>query len=361
MHTVFSHIVQRRLSQENENVATEALAFVLRSHETAHNGMMKLLRGIDPHIPHLWFQTQQADGDSRPDMQGRDDEGQTHIIIENKFWAGLTEKQPVSYLRILAECSHPTILLFVGPEDRRETLWRELNQRLTNDAISRTGDADVGVFRIASTNAGPTLALTSWRALLDALEPDVADDKSARSDLLQLRALCEAADSDAFVPVSSGEVSDQRTPAFILQLNSIVQTSVDLAVTHGVLSVNGLRPQANWERIGRYARFQCNNGNVGVWFGIHFAYWKRHGITPLWLLFSDNDWGYPLEARPLLEPWAAREGVFTTFQNDELAVAIEIAFGEDKDQVVSRVLNRFMGIAEVVKVLKSKGVMPNDA
>ncbi|OPY00076.1 MAG: hypothetical protein A4E60_02492 [Syntrophorhabdus sp. PtaB.Bin047] len=360
MHTVFSHIVQRRLSQENENVATEALAFVLRSHESVHNGMMKLLRGLDPHMPRLWFQTQQAEGDSRPDMQGRDDEGRTHIIIENKFWAGLTENQPVSYLRMLAECTHPTILLFVGPEDRKETLWRELNQRLTDKAISGTGDTAAGIFRIASTSDGPTLALTSWRALLDALEPEVADDKSARSDLLQLRALCEAADSDAFVPVSSAEISDQRTPALILQLNTVVQTSVDLAVTHGVLSVNGLRPQANWERIGRYARFQCDNGNVGVWFGIHFGYWKKHGITPLWLLFAGNDWGHPLEVRPLLEPWAAREGVFTTFQNDELAVAIEVASGEDKDQVVSKILDRLMGIAGVVKAMKSKGTVPDD-
>jgi hypothetical protein len=135
---------------------------------------------------------------------------------------------------------------------------------------------------------------------------------------------------------------------------------VDLAVTHGVLSVNGLRPQANWERIGRYARFQCDNGNVGVWFGIHFGYWKKHGITPLWLLFAGNDWGHPLEVRPLLEPWAAREGVFTTFQNDELAVAIEVASGEDKDQVVSKILDRLMGIAGVVKAMKSKGTVPDD-
>lgn len=350
METVFSHIIQKRLSQENENVATEALAFVLRSYEAAHYGMMKLLRGIDPHMPHLWFQTQQTDGSNRPDMQGRDDEGKIHILVENKFWAGLTENQPVSYLRILAEYPQPTILLFVGPEDRKETLWRELHQRLVENEISAEKSATVGIFRIVSTSAGPILALTSWRALLDALEPEVADDKTARSDLLQLRALCEAADSDAFVPISSAEVSDQRTPAFILQLNAVVKTSVDLAVTEGLLTVNGLRPQASWERIGRYARIPI----VGIWLGIHFDYWKKHGITPLWLLFSGSDWGRALEVRPLLEPWAAKEGVFTTFQNNELAVAIDIATGEDKDQVVRKVVDRLKGIAEVLKVLKPR-------
>ncbi len=357
MQTVFSHIVQKRLSQENENVATEALAFVLRSHEAAHNGMMKLLRGVDPRMPRLWFRTQQTDGNNRPDMQGCDDEGQTHVFVENKFWAGLTENQPVSYLRILAECTQPTILLVVGPEDRKETLWRELNQRLVADNISVTMDTAAGIFRIVTTSAGPTLALTSWKALLNALEPEVADDKSARSDLLQLGALCEAADSDAFVPISSAELSDQRMPALILQLNAVVKTSVDLAVTEGLLTVNGLRPQASWERIGRYARFL----NSGTWLGIHFEYWKKHGITPLWLIFGQDDWGRALEVRSLLEPWAAKEGVFTTFQTD-FAVAIDVALGQDKDQVVRKIVDRLKGIAEVLKVLepKLKPVEPTD-
>jgi hypothetical protein len=42
METVLSHIVQRRLSRENENVATEALAYVLHYSKAARNGMMKL-------------------------------------------------------------------------------------------------------------------------------------------------------------------------------------------------------------------------------------------------------------------------------------------------------------------------------
>ena len=64
--------------------------------------------------------------------------------------------------------------------------------------------------------------------------------------------------------------------------------------------------------------------------------------------------------RPLLEPWATRENVFTAFRNDELAVAIDVACGEDKDQVVKKVMDRFRGVAETVKVLKSKRVAPDD-
>jgi hypothetical protein len=70
MQTVFSHIVQKRLSQEAENVATAARAFILESHEPARNGMSKLLRGVVPGLSRLWFRIQQTDGDSRPDLWG---------------------------------------------------------------------------------------------------------------------------------------------------------------------------------------------------------------------------------------------------------------------------------------------------
>ena len=353
MQTIFSHIVQKRLSQENENVATEALAFVLRTHEAAHNGMMKLLRRVDLHMPHLWFRTQQTDGKSRPDMQGCDDKGQTHVFVENKFWAGLTENQPVSYILKLAECTQPTILLVIGPEDRKETLWRELNQRLADNKISTTKDMVAGIFRITTTSTGPILALTSWKTLLNALELEVADDKLARSDLLQLQALCAAADSDAFLPISSTEVTDQRTPTFIRQLNTIVQDSVELAVTAGVLKKTGFRPQADWERIGRYAMISGEQG-VGIWFGIHFGLWKKYGGTPLWLVFLPTEWGRASEVRPLLEPWSAQRSILATSHDDgSFVVAIDIMTGEDKEQVVSEIVNRLKEMADVLSVLKS--------
>ncbi len=57
MPTVLSHIVQKQFSREYENVATEALAFILHSNESARNGMMKLLRAVASDIPDLQFRT----------------------------------------------------------------------------------------------------------------------------------------------------------------------------------------------------------------------------------------------------------------------------------------------------------------
>ena len=72
MHTVFSHIIQKRFSRVNEDVATDALAFILQTSETARNGILKLLRGVVADMPELRFRTQQTEGSIRPDMWGFD-------------------------------------------------------------------------------------------------------------------------------------------------------------------------------------------------------------------------------------------------------------------------------------------------
>jgi hypothetical protein len=189
--------------------------------------------------------------------------------------------------------------------------------------------------------------------LLDALELEAADNQSARSDLLQLRALCAAADSEAFLPISSEQASDQRTPALILQLSSIVQATVDLAVTKGTLNLKGTKPQASAERIGRYAYFPGRRS--GPWLGIHFGLWKKHGVTPLWMVFAQSEWGRAREVQALLEPWAAQKRVFVTSHEDgSFVVALDIASGEVKDQVVAGIVARLEEMAGCLAVLKPR-------
>jgi hypothetical protein len=353
MQTVFSHIIQKRFSQEKEDVATDALAYILESSDAARRGMTKLLRGIIPDLPQLRFKTQQAEGTIRPDMWGFADT-EPRAFLENKFWAGLTDNQPISYLKQLAAFSQPTVLLVVAPAARERTLWRELSRRLLDAGISTSErDRAAGVVRSVATQLGPVLALTSWTSVLSVLEHESVDDPSARGDLAQLRALCDAADLDAFTPVSGEELSDQRTPAFVLQLGSIIQEAVDLAVQQNVLSIRRLNPQASWERIGRYARMSGEQG-VGVWFGIHFGLWKSHGMTPLWLVFHEGEFGRATEVRPLVEPWAAKNRILTATTNRDFAVALEIPVGEEKANVIRSLVDDLKPIAAVVDALPQK-------
>ena len=357
MNSVFSHIVQKRFSQVKEDVATDALVYILESSAAASNGMTKLLRGILPDLPELRFKTQQTEGSIRPDMWGLAN-NQPLVYIENKFWAGLTDNQPVTYLKQLATYSRPTVLLVIAPAAREQSLWRELNHRLTSDCIStvvRTAAASIPCS--VDTQLGPVLALTSWANVLSVLEHECADDPSARGDLIQLRALCNSADMDAFAPVSRAEVSDQRAPAFIVQMSQIVQSAVDLAVTERVLFIGGLRPQASWDRIGRYVRVSGElSRGVGAWFGIHFGLWKTHGTTPLWLIFDDGDFGRGQEVRQLIEPWAIQNGILTATSGRGVAIAMEIPEGEEKDGVNRCLVNNLKTVAAVLDALPPQTV-----
>lgn len=347
MHTVFSYIIQKRFSQVNEDVATDALAYVLESSDAARRGMMKVLRGIIPDLPPLQFKTQQAEGTIRPDTWGIAD-NEPRVFVENKFWAGLTENQPVSYLEQLASYSQPTVLLVIAPAARQHTLWRELSRRLLDAGIATAEqDPPPGVYHSVVTELGPNLALTSWASVLSALEREAVDDLGARGDLVQLRALCDAADIDAFVPVCTEELSDQRTPAFLLHLGSIVREVIDLAVAENVLDTARLMPQASWERIGRYAKLAVEKG-PGGWLGIHFGLWKLHGETPLWLLFSEGEFGQAEQVRRSIESWVARNSILTTTYNNDFAIALDIPVGEEKDAVVRSLVDEISTIASLL-------------
>ena len=362
MKTVFSHIVQKRLSQENENVATEALAFIVQSSERARAGLMKLLHGIAPDLPSLRFRTQQTEGSARPDMWGFDG-GAPRVFIENKFWAGLTDNQPVEYLRRLAGYSNPAVLLVVVPETRLETVWRELNRRLDTANLltaRRSPSASVSYVGVVDFGPGftvtPVLAITSWAKLLSAIEVELIDEPQQRNDLVQLRALCDVADE--YAPFSTTELTNQRIPSLILQLNSIVQRAVDLAVSEGLLNIDGLWATHFWEGPGRYVRIP-NGRNVELWFGTQFRLWRERGSTPLWLVFSTRG-GRAHEVRAVLEPWIERNGITYSEEDDGgFAVGIDVLTGEEPDQVARSIVNRLREVAAELSGLPPKpGVTP---
>jgi len=338
MKSILSYIVHKKFSDENENVATEALAYILHSSEAARGSLIKFLRGVIPELPDLSFQTQQTENSIRPDMWGMD--GSTpRVFIENKFWAGLTDNQPLEYLKLLGEYNQTSFLLFVVPPDRKETVWRELLKRLEEAEVSwLEGFPTSGIPRVIKTDIGPLLGITTWTKLLSALEVELVDYPEVRNDLFQLRALCEDADSDAFMPIASSELTNQRYPGLVLQLNHIVQRAVEHGVTEGLIDVEGLRPQASWERIGRYVSFNSIN-KLSPWFGINFKLWRKYGNTPLWLMFSPN-WGRPLDVRSIIEPWAQQEGYFVTTEEDNsFAVAINVLPEEEIDVVAKSIVN----------------------
>lgn len=92
-----------RFASHPENLAVEALAHILRASATARRAMVEAVTAAGLELPgELTFDTQvSSDGLGQPDLVGFDDKRRGVLIVEAKFWAGLTEHQPVSYLQQL--------------------------------------------------------------------------------------------------------------------------------------------------------------------------------------------------------------------------------------------------------------------
>jgi hypothetical protein len=115
---LLGHLVSR-FSTHPENLATEALAFIVNRSATMREELRNLFGRTGIELPPLArFQSQAGDEQGNiPDLIGLDTTGTERLFIENKFWAGLTENQPAGYLeRLPAKGSG--LLVFIVPSRR---------------------------------------------------------------------------------------------------------------------------------------------------------------------------------------------------------------------------------------------------
>jgi hypothetical protein len=160
------------LTSQLENLATEALLYLLRRYgaardafvdfvsETGHAAAGDLAFGSQVRMSH----------GSIPDLVGRTAEGTGVLLVEAKFWAPLTQNQPVGYLRRLPEEVVGTVL-FVAPEGRLEELWRQVTGRCRTAGLKLVEEsADLPRWRAARVPGAGRLAVASWSGVLDRME-----------------------------------------------------------------------------------------------------------------------------------------------------------------------------------------------
>ena len=100
--SLLSHVAFHFPGQEN--LATESLVYIVGQSPVAKGA---LLNFIDHHLglklpETVVFRLHGSGPDgSIPDIIGTTSDGKRVVIIEVKFWAGLTDNQPLSYLKQL--------------------------------------------------------------------------------------------------------------------------------------------------------------------------------------------------------------------------------------------------------------------
>ena len=190
--TLLAHIVP--LYGKTEVVATEALRYILQQSEAARAALESMLSTAGVEVDSLTrFQTE-APGDKgeRVDLVCYDASDAERVLIEAKFWAGLTDNQPNTYLDRLPK-NGQSVLLFVVPTRRMNSLWIDLCTRAQEKhQLNKLPEA--GELRSATiVNSERNLMLTSWRFVLEQMETQAnkSGDVRAAEDIRQLRGLTE--------------------------------------------------------------------------------------------------------------------------------------------------------------------------
>lgn len=349
--TLFGHLAHRFITQR-ENLATEGLVYVLKRSAAARAAVVRLMATAGVTLPaNLTFDTQAAGEDQAiPDIVGVDESGRQVFIGEAKFWAGLTEAQPVSYIRRL-EKGGGGVLAVVAPEVRLRLLWHELARRCA-DAGIRLSEPTTGADGMIAGDIDPggLLVLVSWRTLIAAVRSsvDAAGEDRLVADIVQLQGLSERMDAEAFFPLTSEDLTGSLGRR-VVQFNELVGVAYVQLAQGGIVDGSGLRSAAGAGWFGRYFRIE----GVPALLYTDMYQWGTDAPTPIWLLLSSppDNWNAPSpEVRRALEPLLS-EGVQIFQRADGHDVPIVLPTGVEWEGVVAAVVEQVQRIAELLRSL----------
>lgn len=315
-HSLLAHLVPK-LTPQVEDVATDALAYILNQSARCREALGSLMSDDGHQLQPLYrastqvtvpalapeqhaqvkhplyrASTQVTPPHWRLDLVAYDADDSMRLIIESKFWAALLSGQASGYVKHLAADKAGATLLFVAPEVRRETLWVKIRAQFDKAPnLSLGSDRAVGPLKVADvsdsqrTDAKWRVALTSWYALLEHLEPV---DSSMTANIRQLRSLANAQDDEAFAPLHT-EDFNPAIPRRHLDFCRLVDDVVNTGEHEGWISVKGFKATAQRDGYLRFFRFSADDGGrmskeIALYFSA--SRWVKSGTAPIWLRFS---------------------------------------------------------------------------
>ena len=277
-----------RFPGATEDIATEALQYILSKQDGAQTALADLLRsgGADPE-PMDSFDTQRVyQRSKKPDLVAFNEEREV-LLVESKFWALLTSQQPNGYLRLMMkDLPNAKNLLFIVPEVRQDELWKELREQAGKE-FRVTDERTAGGVRSAAVGSDDhRLMLTSWHTLLDGLKRNGTD---VDGDLRQLRGLCAPARDDE--PLGCVDIVDDTGElSKVDHYKAFLGDAVALAESRGIIDTKGLSYGVGGSSYGRYIHFVNAAGErfatAYAWVGFNFA--RTGSPFSLWFIAGSN-------------------------------------------------------------------------
>jgi len=336
-----------RFVPQRENLATEALLFILERSEVARDSVMRLLVSLGCQLPSpLTYRSQVVGSQGEtPDLVGIDPTGRESVLVEAKFWAGLTDHQPVTYLARL-ETVGGSALVFLAPERRLELLWFELARR-----IHESG-RDVGSRRSPLPGAvlAPVgevhLAVISWGCLLGFISEALAGagERELLESLGQLQALCHREDHLAFLPLEGHELTSSL-PRRLLQFGELIDETVARLEGSGLASTKRLRAAAGNGWFGRYLLLS----GAGCLLQVNAANWAGLEMTPIWLRVTDCNWQVSMGLRIAFVAAQAAGHLRFHDRGTGLEVPIRLQPGMDREAALASMLGQIRDIASILE------------
>src|SRR3972149_877420 len=358
-NSLFGHLAFG-FSNSPENLATEALCFILNRSETSNKAFVRFISQTKATLPsNLKFETQihisgnssgvpeerNISGDFRPDFVGKDSSNKHVVIGEVKFGAALTDNQPVTYLKRFTESS---VLVFIAPSKRLSLLWSELIRRCKESGLEYQQAIIVDdEFKTTTFDKYPVLALTSWRRVVNSMQHAVeADgDTDTLSDIMQLQGLCNRMDETAFLPVQSEELTSDIGKR-ILQYCGLVDEITETLVNSGVASTKGLQ-KTSWS--GAYGRYMVVRDH-GCLLHFNSHLWNEYGATPIWFQIkkvgTGKNWSFASEAKTKLIKLELEEPSRLIHIEDRLYVPLFIPIGVEKSDIIKYLLKQIQEVID---------------
>ena len=349
MRSLFGHIVLR-FTSDAENLATESLYYILSNSKSAQKALLNYIKTINPINDELSFSTQFRDADeSIPDLVGLDDTNDHILIIESKFWAGLTDHQPITYFKRF-KSSKPSILLFLVPAKRINSIWSELVNRCSKQGFKIVNTVRKPHTIYGDLNQNHVIAVTDWNSLLNVIETelDATGDYRIKSDVIQLKGLCDQMDEEAFLPLNPKEISPMIAKRNI-QFTELVNNVISYGESFKSFDLANYKPSSGTNHFGRYFRIDEYRFN----FKLDNKLWSEIRNNPFWLQVLGKGMTSAKEERPKVKKALSslesdNYGIYYDNKHHIAHVPIELKLGEEKDIIVKSIVEQ---ICKIYKLL----------
>lgn len=322
-----------RIKGSQEDIASEGLTYILQRSKSARLAINRIFKsdcGLD--FGDLNFRTQKIGGNlERPDISGYDNDGKEVLILEAKFWASLTDNQPLEYLNRIQKNS---ALIFICPTLRVRPIFDELLKRLKATEISFNQDNDS---HSISFENDKYMMVKTWNEILGTIKVQLVQDNEQTliSDIDQIIGFCDTIDSNAFLPIQSDDLS----PKYAKRNNSyydLIDKVVDELKKRKFVDTNRLKATPQKYGYTRYLKTE----RLGISLNLKFDFWASHADTPFWISFRDNTtletWSTTDELKKACKNVSSQFG-FNTYKTNsgEIFIALFPIIDKTEDIVIN--------------------------